>query len=46
MLVKNENAAMGVVAEPATKRKTRLAERVRLAEKHAASSAGSSGDRT
>ena len=32
MLVKNENAVMGVAVKPATKRKTRPAERVRLAE--------------
>src|SRR5215468_8588821 len=32
MLVKNENAVMGVAVKPATMRKTRPAERVRLAE--------------
>src|SRR5438445_873128 len=32
MLVRNENAVMGVAVKPATKRKTRPAERVRLAE--------------
>jgi hypothetical protein len=32
MLVENENAVMGVVVKPATGRKTRPAERVRLAE--------------
>src|SRR5207244_850602 len=32
MLVKNENAVMGVAVKPATKRRTRPAERVRLAE--------------
>ena len=32
MLVKNENAVVGVAVKPATKRKTQPAERVRLAE--------------
>ena len=45
MLGKNESAVMDVVVEPATQRKTRPAERVRLAEDAPASSAGNSGDR-
>ena len=32
MLVKNENAVVGVAVKPATKRNTQPAERVRLAE--------------